>query len=222
MKAIVPIKCNSDRVDNKNLRPFYENKSLFDIRMERLLEILQPTDIYVSSESPSVEANAARYGAHFLQRDEFFTKNDTPMSDVISHLVDRLPDDDDVIWSQVTEHLFSDFSDVIKVWERNRDAFDSLVVVKPLGSYLLDDRGYPVNFNFGRWHQHSQTLPVWHILPFTFHIVKRETVSRCNYYIGSEPYLHLYEGLLVDIDNESDFQQAQLIYKTIHDQTTVK
>jgi N-acylneuraminate cytidylyltransferase len=217
MKAIVPVKCNSERVKNKNFRSFYKGKSLFDIRIERLLKVLNPSDIYVSSEAEEVEKQSDKYGVNFMLRDEFLTKNDTPMSEVICTLVNNLPGNDDVIWSQVTEPMFSDFDIALQTWEKNRSEFDSLVVVKSLGTYLLDERGYGVNFHFGRWHQSSQTLPKWYILPFTFHVMKRETVDKCAYYIGSNPYLYCYNGALVDIDDEADFEQAQLIYEAIYD-----
>ena len=32
LKVIIPLKTNSTRVKSKNLRPFYNNQSLFDVK----------------------------------------------------------------------------------------------------------------------------------------------------------------------------------------------
>ena len=52
MKYIVPAKCNSIRVPNKNWRPFYHDLSLVDILIEKLLKCgVDPEEVYVSCES---------------------------------------------------------------------------------------------------------------------------------------------------------------------------
>ena len=39
IKVAIPLKTNSERVPNKNLRPFYKNESLFDIKAKQLLKV---------------------------------------------------------------------------------------------------------------------------------------------------------------------------------------
>jgi N-acylneuraminate cytidylyltransferase len=215
LKAIVPVKCNSERLENKNFREFCDGNSLFDIRMKRLLKVLPPEDIYVSSENPEVEERAAQYGVRFLLRDVVLTFNHTPMADVITRIVSEVPGDDDIMWAQVTEPFFSDFEHCLHAWQTRRHMCDSLVVVKKFKNFILDEDGRPVNFHFGQWHRSSQMLPTWYLLPFTLLIAKREAVFRCSYYIGTNPHLYEYDGTLVDIDNEEDFMVAQSIFKTL-------
>ena len=61
IKVAIPLKTNSERVDNKNLRPFVRTESLFDIKAKQLLQVFKPEDIYVSSENPNVEKIIKKY-----------------------------------------------------------------------------------------------------------------------------------------------------------------
>jgi N-acylneuraminate cytidylyltransferase len=223
VKAIVPVKRNSERLKDKNFREFCDGHSLFDIRMKRLLKVMPAEDIYVSSENPEVEVKAAQYGANFLLRDLHLTHNTTPMAEVITSIVSQVPGDDDIMWSQVTEPFFADIGECLRVWNGFKlDVFDSLVVVKKFKNFMLDGNGRPVNFHFGQWHRSSQMLPTWFLLPFTLLIAKREAIFRCSYYIGTKPFLYKYDGTLVDIDNEEDFMVAQSVFKTLRCMDEIK
>ena len=58
MKAVIPAKTNSLRVKNKNYRPFFNGMSLVDIQISKLLGLLEPVEIYLSSEDPKVKVVA--------------------------------------------------------------------------------------------------------------------------------------------------------------------
>ena len=55
LKVAIPLKTNSERVPNKNLRNFIDGDSLFDIKIKQLLKAVKPEDIYVSSEEIKVK-----------------------------------------------------------------------------------------------------------------------------------------------------------------------
>lgn len=55
MKAIIPVKKSSIRVENKNFKPFYKEQSLFDIKVNSLLKTIDKSDIYVSGESEEIK-----------------------------------------------------------------------------------------------------------------------------------------------------------------------
>ena len=54
MKVLIPLQLCSTRVKLKNIRPFYREKSLFDIKMEQLIHYIRGENIYISSESDDV------------------------------------------------------------------------------------------------------------------------------------------------------------------------
>lgn len=212
MKAIIPAKCNSTRVTNKNFREFYDGQSLFDIKVQQLLAVMPAGDIFASSENPEVANICRRYGIQFLLRNERLTHNETPFAEVIVSLVNELAGDDDVMWVAVTEPLFCEFAECLNSWREVRSEFDSLVVVKPLKEFILDEWGRPVNYQFGPWHLASQFLPKWYSVPHALHIVKRETVQRCSYIIGTKPKLYVSTSRSVDIDDQFDFEFARDMY----------
>ena len=54
MKAIIPAKCNSSRVFDKNWREFYEGESLVEIKISQLIDSgLNSDDIHVFCEDES-------------------------------------------------------------------------------------------------------------------------------------------------------------------------
>lgn len=215
MKAIIPVKKSSKRVLDKNFRPFYQGLSLFDLKVQSLLKTIDASEVYVSSENEEVKQYACQYGLNFMLRDPYYAKNETPMAEVVPHIVNQVPGDDDILWVQVTEPFFDRFDAAIKKWEEIKHEYDSLIVVKPFQGYMLNSVGEPLNFGFGHWHKYSQMLPIWNILIFSFHILPRETVKKCSYFVGAKPFLYQYNAISFDIDSEEDFQQASLIYETI-------
>lgn len=92
------------------------------------------------------------------------------------------------------------------------DEYDCLITVKKLKEFILDAKGKPVNFSFGRWHEWSQDLPQWFILESPIHIMKKSTYLHHNYYIGKKPYLHVVPLPSIDIDTPDEFELAQEIY----------
>ena len=192
IKVAIPLKTNSIRVPNKNLRPFYGNESLFDIKAKQLLRFLKPEDIYVSSENPAVEQIVGRYGFNFLLRDEALTKSTAVESQIVSSIVNAIPGKPDIMWVQVTQPLFSEFGALLDVYRRLDVKYDSLAVVKRVRHHLLDVCGNPVNFNFGYWHRISQELPVLYEVTWAAFIIRREMLEMAWYQIGRTPYL--YDG----------------------------
>lgn len=124
------------------------------------------------------------------------------------------------MWVTVTEPFFCEFAECLETWARVRDRHDSLVVVKPLVEFILDEAGRPVNYQFGPWHLASQFLPKWFSVPHALHIVKRETVNRCRYIIGTSPKLYVSHARSIDIDDQFDFQIARELYELVSQNET--
>ncbi len=215
MKVVIPLQTCSTRVKNKNIRPFFDEKSLFDIKAEQILAFEKPENVYISSENPVVEGLCARYGFNFMLRDPALCGNEIYQPDLVKALTDPIPGDDDILWIQVTSPLFNDFARALKEWETERENHDSLVAVKRFKGHLLDERANPVNYAFGYWHKVSQKLPPLYTVLWSLFILKRETVKKFQYHIGVNPYLFVTDSTVVDIDYEEDFELAQIIYKKL-------
>jgi len=213
MKAVIPVKASSLRVPNKNFRPFYNRKSLFDLTVEKLLRYLPADDIYMSCEDPMRESLADKWNINFLLRDKRLTENETPMTDVVTGVCDMVPGDSDLMWCQVIDPLFDAYEECLQQWQGLNGKHDSLVVVYPHRSYFLDVNHRPEGFGFGAWHISSQCLPQRYQLTFTLSILSRRAVNRTRYYIGENPYWYEASNIPIDIDTPEDFELAQVVYK---------
>lgn len=213
LKVAIPLKTNSDRVPNKNLRPFYNGKSLFDVKIGQLLKAVEASDIFVSSEDAKVEGLCAEYGVNFLLRDKALTPNSAPWVDVVSDIVGKLPKGADVMWVQVTQPLFDDFVKVIDKWNEVKGTHDSLAVVRKIGHHIVDANAHPINFEFGYWHRVSQELPRLYEITWSCFCMKRDMVERTGYQIGRSPYLFETDAPLMDIDTEKDFEVASVLFR---------
>lgn len=214
MKVIIPLQLCSTRVKLKNIRPFYGNKSLFDIKMEQLLHHFNGNNIYISSESDDVIPLADKYGAHFLKRPFELTGNSVKQPDLIGTILSQLPnDDEDIMWVQVTQPLFDKFGDMLDCWESIKEKYDSIVAVKTVRHHIVSQSGIPINFNFGHWHKVSQDLPPLYEILWSAFILKRKIAETVKYHIGMNPYFMPFDDItLVDIDTEEDLKLASEIY----------
>jgi N-acylneuraminate cytidylyltransferase len=213
LKIIIPLKTNSERIPNKNLRPFIDGKSLFDIKAEQLLKVFDPSDIYVSSENPKVAEIIKKYGFNFHLRDVSLTTKNTRENKLVKTIVDTIPGKPDIMWCQVTQPLFNEFRELIRVYDDLDEKYDSICVVKRQRHHLLDAKGNPINFNFGYWHKISQDLPQLYEVAWAAFIMKREMLEQAWYQIGRNPYLFETQKPLIDIDQLEDFEIASLVYK---------
>ncbi len=213
IKVAIPLKTNSTRVANKNLRPFIGKNSLFDIKAKQLLKVFAPEDIFVSCEDNNVRNEIEKYGFNFLHRDIKLTPNSAPWSEVIKDIVTKIDNDADIMWVQVTQPLFDEFKQVMNKWEQVYEQYDSLTVVQKLRHHILNEYGMPINFNFGYWHKISQELPSYYLVTWACFCMKREMLNQCYYNIGRNSYLYNTDANLIDIDTEEDFKIAQYIYQ---------
>lgn len=224
MKIVIPAKCNSTRVPNKNWRDFYEGLSLVEIKIQQLLDAgSNASDIWIFCEDESKKELIEPYGVNFSNRRDETISDSMHWSDVITELVGKVPCDDDETVALVlpTTPLFdsNDFRAVFHLWEKRQgplwdESYDSLIVVKPFQEFILNEDGKPLNFSFGRWHEWSQDLPQWFVLDNPVSLIKKRTLVRCNYTIGVKPYLYVVSRGHIDIDSMDEFEISQQIYKS--------
>jgi N-acylneuraminate cytidylyltransferase len=212
LKVAIPLKTNSERIANKNLRAFSGTDSLFDVKARQLLSVFDPNDVYVSSENPEVECVVKQYGFNFHLRDLALTKSTAKENQIVKAVTDAIPGKPDIMWVQVTQPLFNEFQKIIDIWRELDSVYDSLAVVKRMRHHVLDERGNPVNFNFGYWHKISQDLPHFYEVTWAAFVMRREMLEEAYYQIGRHPYLYQTDAPLVDINDPVEFEMASILY----------
>ncbi|TLD89306.1 CMP-N-acetylneuraminic acid synthetase [Helicobacter sp. MIT 05-5294] len=218
MKVLIPLQLASARVKMKNIRPFYKEMSLFDIKARQLINAdLNPSKIYISSEDREgkVESLCQQYGFNFLPRKQELTGNAIKQSELIGFILKQIPsDNDDILWVQVTNPLFDKFTIMLDSWNKIQNlGFDSIVATKTIRHHLISESGIPLNFNFGNWHKVSQDLPKIYEILWSAFLLKRSTIESNQYHIGTKPYYMPFDDITtIDIDTEADFELASKYY----------
>ena len=98
--AIVPVKGDSERVRNKNKRPFHDT-SLLKLKLNQLTKIQGLKEVIVSSEDDKCLEIAELMGVSTHKRDPKYSTSFVPMSEVYSYLGSKCKTES-ILWAQVT------------------------------------------------------------------------------------------------------------------------
>ncbi|MCM1183106.1 MAG: hypothetical protein NC337_07015 [Roseburia sp.] len=217
MKAVILGKAGSTRVKYKNYRPFYGEKSLTDILLEKLTEVMDPEDIFLSCEDDRFRAFAEKWKIHFILRDGEFTKLATNTVEVVRNVCKDVPGSDDILYCSCMDPLFDSYDEIFKIWEIEKATHDSLNVIYPIKNYFLDQNHNPIGFGFGYWHKYSQYIPPIYQISWATEILTRKSIETCGYMVGENPYWYDAYNPTIDIDTERDWELAQVLYKYYHE-----
>ena len=210
--AIVPVKGNSVRVKKKNLTKF-ANSNLFKIKLKQLKKTDCFKKIIISSESKKILNYAKKNGFGIHLRDRFFSTSKVPMSDVYKNIASEV-DGEYIAWINVTnplcdEYIYQSAVKKFKTISKNYDCF--LSAVKNKQNYFYKNK--PINFKRSPWPR-SQDLQPLISLPFAISILKRKDMVKWGSCVGKKPFFYFLNSLVAtDIDDQSSFKIAELLYK---------
>jgi N-acylneuraminate cytidylyltransferase len=211
IKALVPVRSGSLRVENKNVRPFC-GSTLLEFRVKQLLALPFLDGVVVSSNDPDMVRMARALGAETHQRDPYFASNTVSMSEVYENMATAM-DCDDVLYALVTTPLVKSES-FVKAFELYRSlpsGFDSITTVADVKEFLIKD-GKPFNYD-GTRIPRSQDLPDIVKLTFCISMLPRTTMVARRSCLGVQPhFFKLPPEESVDIDTPFDFKLAELLY----------
>lgn len=212
MKAVILGKANSRRVPEKNYRKFYNDMSLTDILLEKLVKVMDTKDIFLSCEDAKYMSVAEQWGINFIHRDVKYTLLGTNTVEVVRGVCKDVPGEDDILYCSCMDPLFDDYENMFRIWEEVRGEHDSMNVVYPMKNYFLDQNHNPIGFGFGYWHKYSQYIPPMYQISWANEILTRESIEKCGYMVGEKPFWFDAYNPMVDIDTEKDWELAQAIY----------
>mgnify|MGYP001296718600 CR=1 FL=1 len=212
MKIFIPIKRNSQRVEGKNFRdflgtPLYKRTLLEFSNFEIFVDTDSRELISEISEDPDLKHVKA------YMRNESLLGDKVSVCDLVYEWIKRFKIDENVcqihvtspfLKSQTVDHAFS----ILK------KGFDSVVSANTIHSRLWRKESYgfcPVNHNPTKLEQ-TQDLPALYEENSLFYIFNSSSFLKTGMRIGSNPFF--YECSFpenIDIDNESDWDQAILI-----------
>ena len=214
IKEVIPIRKGSQRVPNKNIRPF-ANTTLLELKIQNLKDSNIFDEIIVNTDSEEAIRIAVNNGVSYHVREPYYASSKCSGSEFFQHL-GMVTDTDIFAYCPVTSPFVSieTMEECVKLLQMSSDC-DCVSTVSDIKEFLWLN-GKPLNYDKENA-PNSQNLPEIKALNFGFTLVKRESLIRNRNIIGDKPlFVTTSEIEAVDIDTPLDFYIAEHIYKKVY------
>tara|TARA_B100000575_G_C23122500_1_gene649793 strand:+ start:1581 stop:2264 length:684 start_codon:yes stop_codon:yes gene_type:complete len=218
--VFLPCRAGSQRVRNKNTRKFANHKmGLFELKIKHLTKVKSISNIVVSTNETSI--------INYLKRKKFnkvsidirpnnLCSSKTTTDKLIKY-VPKVINSGHVLWTHVTSPFFdnNEYEKSIKLYKKNlKNGFDSLMSVTPVNKFIWDKKK-PINYNYKKikW-PFTQKIKTLYEVNSAIFINSIKNYKRFDNRIGKKPFFYEVENFRkIDVDNYSDFEIAEQIYK---------
>jgi CMP-N-acetylneuraminic acid synthetase len=213
--ALLPMRHHSQRVPGKNYR-MLAGKPLFHHILETLGQIEAVNKIVVDTDSPVIKEQVIKNfpEIQIIDRPKDLQADFIPMNEILMHDTGQVPADL-YIQTHSTNPLLS-AGTIQKALEQFISVYpyyDSLFSVTRIQSRLWDALSRPINHNAAILLQ-TQDLPPVYEENSCFYFFTRTTLEVKRTRIGDRPFLfEISKREAWDIDEEEDFQIAEMIMK---------
>lgn len=219
----LPTRKGSERVKSKNTRPFAGIEGgLVENKIKQLLATKHIDEILFSSNDEMCIAIAEKYASdsrlRIIPRPNELCLSTTNLQDLICY-VPTITNADHILWGHVTTPLVEAkvYDTAIEQYlSKITKGYDSLVSVKELKNFLLNQEGKLVNNTTDiPWSRTQDLEPLYEINHAIF-LAKRSVYTEQKNRIGQKPLLYIMDEIhSKDIDWEEDFKIAEIMYKTL-------
>jgi CMP-N-acetylneuraminic acid synthetase len=211
--ALAPMRHHSQRVPGKNYRPL-AGKPLYQHIVETLLTVPEVSEIVVDTDSDPV-MNGLRENfpqVKIINRPEHLRADDIPMNEILIHDTEQYPADFYLQTHSTNPLLKAEtISKAIQLLITNYPNYDSLFSVTRWQTRFYDKDGNAVNHNPRELLQ-TQDLPPMYEENSCMYIFTRANLIAKRHRISDHPLMFEIPRLeAVDIDEESDFQIANIL-----------
>lgn len=223
----LPVRKGSERVINKNTRPFsiFEN-GLLELKLKQLFKTRFVDEIILSTnDEHSIEfgLNMAKQESRLkvIVRPDELASSTTNLTDLVKY-VPNVCSNQTILWTHVTSPFFdeTDYDNAIleysKILERG---FDSMMSVKKIQNFVWSKEQNDIVNRKGtlRWPRTQDLSPLYEIDSALF-LCPKEIYLNEGDRVGKKPYLLVQESHhSFDVDWEEDFKLAELIYKNLYE-----
>lgn len=212
--AVVPIRKGSQRVVDKNLRPF-AGSNLLTIKIGNLKRVKGIDEIVVNTDSEHAIEIAQEMRVSFHRREDYYASSKCTGSEFFEHL-GQVTDTDIFAYCPVTSPFIKveTMEAAISMFKEENE-FDCLSTVSVIKEFMWLD-GKAINYNPLNA-PNSQNLPDIEALNFGFTLINKSDLIRYRNIIGKTPqFIRTTDIEAIDIDTPLDFFVAEQIYiKTI-------
>lgn len=214
--VLVPMKGNSERVPNKNLRLF-DGKPLYHAVISELLKSKHITQVVINTDSDKIKDDVAINFPKVVvvDRPSEICGDFVPMNDVIAYDMSQVPSDI-YIQTHSTNPLLkiATLDSAIEAFLAERTKYDSVFSVTRLQTRLYWEDGSPVNHNPAELLRTQDLPPVFEENSNFFIFTKESFEKSGNKRIGLKPMMYPMNKIEAqDIDEPEDFILAETLYK---------
>ena len=222
LTALVPCRAGSERIPNKNTRPF-AGSSLIRIKLEQLSLVPSINKVIVSTDDPAVIAACEEFGGSKVEihkRDPELARSETT-TDELSKYFANILEFETLLWTHVTspfvtKNVYEDAID--KYFTGLEEGNDSLIGVKRTQEFVWRSDLTAVNYDIesqGMWPR-TQTIEPLFIINSAIFIASRAVMREHQNRIGISPIIYEMSELdSFDVDWESDFQTAESMWSKL-------
>jgi len=206
--AVVPVRKNSQRVTNKNVKPFGDT-NLLELKLKALIS-LNPylQDIVVSSDCSDMLKIASDLGLTTHKRDSYFASSRATNSEFFRNIAESIQFEN-MLYSPVT-CPFVRRDTFIKCFELF-EGVRNVVTTAPVKHHMWLE-GTPLNYDIKN-SPNSQDLPDISMVTYGACLIsKYDMLEFGNVVTESPTFVELDEVEAVDIDTELDFKFAEFLY----------
>jgi CMP-N-acetylneuraminic acid synthetase len=222
--VFLPCRKGSQRVPNKNTRPFAGvDGGLLRIKLEELLKAKLIDKIILSSN----DAEVLQIGKEFnhpklcvMERPENLCTSATSTDELIAYVAELIPQGT-ILWTHVTSPFLSaeTYDKMLQIYHDNRAEYDSLMSVNVIRNFLWND-SHPINYNrsIEKWPRTQTLQKIFEPNSGAF-IADASVYHTMKDRIGERVYMYETSKLeSLDIDWPEDFEFAEQIYLNLHAQ----
>ena len=210
--AVVPVRKGSQRVKNKNFKPFC-GKNLLIHKIEVLKKINQISEIIINTDSDEAIKIAKDLGVSFKMREKYYASSECTNSEFWSHIAETT-DSSLIMFTNCTSPLVKEetYVKIIDSFRASKSSNDSINTVTEIKEYLyLDNK--PINFDPSKA-PNSQNLPEIVKLNFAVNILSKELMFKRKSLIGNKPLFYKLDDIEgFDINSNYEFEFAEYLFK---------
>ena len=208
--AVVAVRVGSQRVKDKNIKPF-AGSNLLELKLSLLKQVRNIDEIVVDSDSDEMLDIGIAHGVSVQKRIDYYASSECTNSEFHGHIAETT-ETDIIFLAPVCAPFVSIESHENSIDYYLQNDFDSVVSVTEVRNHLWLD-GKPLNYDLNNV-PNSQDLPDVLKLNYGITIVDREVMKNEKRVVCHSPgFYKLNEIESIDIDTELDFMIAEIIYE---------
>ena len=200
--AFVPMKLNSERVKNKNIKEFDNGKPLCSYILNTLKKVKNIDEIYVYCSDEKIKKYIPK-GIKYLKRSEELDGQKVKINEVLKAFANDV-DADYYLLTHATAPFISKETMEKGVEVIKEGKYDSVLTVSKIQEFLWKDNK-PFNYSLDSIPR-TQDLEPLYAETCGLYIYSKDLILKQNRRIGDNPYLlEISKIEALDIDTEDDF-----------------